>query len=338
MRAGRAAAVVALVAGVGVGIGIGVMGREQVRPLVAKQQAPARMSVAESTVIDVAKRVAPTVVSVSRDGGSGSGVIVRGDGVILTNAHVVGEARAVEIGLANGRRVRGEVLGRDPSLDIAIVRAPLENVTPVALGNSDELQVGQTAIAIGNPLGLDRSVTTGVVSALNRAPAGFPLEGGLIQTDAAINPGNSGGPLLDSRGRVIGINSAIIVAGGAGLGFAIPINTANDVAQQIVETGVVRRAYLGVLLGDIDPQAAEYFDLPVREGAGVRGVERGSPAARAGLLPGDIVVQIGNTPVHTTGDLRAALRELHPGSTTDLVVVRGQEKVTLQVRLGEVTS
>ncbi len=197
-------------------------------PVGAPAPRPANRTAAEQTVIDIARQVSPSVVSVIRGEGSGSGIIVSADGVVLTNAHVVGDAGVVQIGLADGRRLEGRVLGGDPSVDVAVVRVAAQGLPAATLGDGDRLEVGQTAIAIGNPLGLDRTVTSGVVSAVNRNPQGFGLDG-LIQTDAAISPGNSGGPLLDSEGRVIGLNTAVLRAPGAeGLGFAIPIGLANE--------------------------------------------------------------------------------------------------------------
>jgi len=294
----------------------------------------------EAAIIRVARGITPAVVSVVQQGvGSGSGVIIRADGVILTNAHVVGNARTVEVGLADGRRVAGTVLARDPAVDVAVVRVNLTGLPTAPLGNSDQLEVGQTAIAIGNPIGLDRTVTTGIISAVNRSPRGFEL-GGLIQTDAAINPGNSGGPLLDSQGRVVGINSAIL-QGTTGLGFAIPINLAQDIANQVLTTGHVVRAYLGIVPADLSPEIAERFGLPVREGVIVRGVGQGTPAARAGLQPADIITSIDGTAIPTTGELFRVLRGHKPGDVISISVVRldAQARVvgrpTMSVRLAE---
>ena len=294
----------------------------------------------EAAIIRVARGITPAVVSVVQQGvGSGSGVIIRADGVILTNAHVVGDARTVEVGLADGRRVAGTVLARDPAVDVAVVRVALTGLPTAPLGNSDQLEVGQTAIAIGNPIGLDRTVTTGIISAVNRSPRGFEL-GGLIQTDAAINPGNSGGPLLDSQGRVVGINSAIL-QGTTGLGFAIPINLAQDIANQVLTTGHIVRAYLGIIPADLSPEIAQRFGLPVREGVIVRGVGEDTPAARAGLQPADIITSIDGTAIPTTGELFRVLRGHKPGDTISISLVRldSQARVTgrptVLVRLAE---
>ena len=285
----------------------------------------------EAVIIRVARTITPTVVSIVQPGvGSGSGVIIRADGIILTNAHVVGDARAVEVGLADGRRARGTVLARDPRVDIAVVRVALGGLPVAPLGNSDQLEVGQTAIAIGNPIGRDRTVTTGIISAINRSPRGFEL-GGLIQTDAAINPGNSGGPLLDSQGRVIGINSAIL-QGTTGLGFAIPINLAQDIANQVLTTGHITRPYLGINPAELSPEIAERFNLPVREGVIVRTVDPRAPAGRAGLQPGDIIVSVDGTPTPTASELLRILRERKPGDTIRVGVVRLDENGRLAGR------
>ncbi|HYC62353.1 MAG TPA: trypsin-like peptidase domain-containing protein [Thermoanaerobaculia bacterium] len=290
----------------------------------------------EETIVRVAEQVTPAVVGVSRGGGSGSGVIIRADGVIITNAHVVGNARTVEVSLADGRTLTGTVLGRDRSVDVAVVRVNATGLPAAPLGDSDRLRVGQLAIAIGNPLGLERTVTTGIVSAVNRDPRGVPIAGGLIQTDAAINPGNSGGPLVDSSGRVIGINTAILV-GATGLGFAIPMNLANEVATQILATGRVRRTYLGVQVGDITREMAEQFGLPVAEGVVVVFVDRSSPAARAGLARGDIITALAGQRITSGGDLRRVLRARQPGDAVTAEVIRGRERRSVSIRLGEVT-
>jgi S1-C subfamily serine protease len=292
----------------------------------------------EGNVVRVARQVTPAVVSVTSPAGAGSGVIIRADGVILTNAHVVGQSQRVEIGLANGSTIPGRVLGRDPSIDIAVVDVEGADLPAAPMGNSDALEVGQTAIAIGNPLALERTVTRGIVSALNRTASQFQLDE-LIQTDAAINPGNSGGPLLDSRGRVIGINTAILRGAGGvgaeGLGFAVPINLASDVAQQILATGRVRRAFIGINYVDVTAELARQFGIPVQGGIILRAVGRGTPAGNAGLRPGDIITRLDDTPVNSGGDLRRAIRERAPGDTITLAGVRPDGPFTVRLRLAE---
>ena len=342
----RSAAALLLVAGLGVAVSLPARRREQLippgtpLPLQTSRQADIR-DPSEAVVIRVARQATPAVVAVAVRGGSGSGVIIRQDGVILTNAHVVRNATDVDVGLADGRRVAGRVLGRDPTVDVAVVRIQATNLPAAPLADSDRLEVSQMAIAIGNPIGLERTVTTGVVSAVNRSPRGFEL-GGLIQTDAAINPGNSGGPLVDSQGRVIGINT-VIIQGTTGLGFAIPINLARDIAEQVLTTGRVRRAVLGVFPDDLIPELAQQYNLPVREGIIVRQVEPGSPAARAGLQVADIITHIEGQRVTTSGDLRRILRSRRPGDTVRLTVVRAPDRgrattLTLTAQLGEASA
>ena len=342
----------ALAVALGVGIGVGVTGGERLsrawrgpdsaRAAVLPVGGPAQLAaatgaqpqLAEQTIIRVAQQASPAVVLVERQGGSGSGVVIRRDGVILTNAHVVGEANAVTVTLADGRRLDGRVLGRDPTVDVAVVRIPATDAPVAPIGDSDQLVPGQTAVAIGNPLGYERSVTTGVVSGLNRSIRGASLEA-LIQTDAAINPGNSGGPLLDSQGRVIGINTAIIPAA-SGLGFAVPINLARNIAEQLLTTGRIRRAVLGIQPVDVTPPLAQQLGLAAREGVLVYGIDETTDAYRAGIRPGDIITRLNNTRVTQSGDLRGVLREIGPGGTLRVEVARrGAQRQTFNVRLGE---
>ena len=325
-------------AGVAVG-GSGLRTRRVVREAEAQPSTTqASLTTEEQNVIRVARQVTPTVVSiVVPNYGSGSGALIRRDGMILTNAHVVGTARTVQVGLADGRKVTGTVLGRDAGLDVAVVRIPVNDAPVAPLGNSDQLQVGQIAIAIGNPLGLERTVTTGVISAVNRP--GRTLGGEtFIQTDAAISPGNSGGPLVDSRGALIGINSAELLGQGVqGLGFAIPINLAMAMANQVLATGRYVRPFLGIVFSDVDADLAAQFRLPVREGVLVTDVGRGTPAAAGGLREQDIITRINETPVAMGGDVRRVLRSLKPGDTVRLTVVRPPNgtRATLNVRLGK---
>jgi serine protease Do len=322
--------------GLGIGAGQVMVGGSSV-PLFADRTPLAAHGTPEQNIIDVTRRVTPAVVSITSRGASGSGVIIREDGVILTNAHVVGNMRQVTVGMASGEEYTGQVLGRDPSMDLAVVRVQPRGALPTAvMGDSDMLQVGQTAIAIGNPLGLERTVTTGIVSALDRT-LGRQL-GELIQTDAAINPGNSGGPLLDSQGRVIGINTAVLrdPRGGAavGLGFAVPINVGRDIAEQLITTGTIVRAYLGVGYADVTREMAQQFRLPVQEGIMVTQIEPRTPAAAAGLQRGDIIVEAAGTPIRHGGDFRRVLRGQQPGAALSLVGHReGVGRFTVQTRL-----
>jgi serine protease Do len=246
---------------------------------------------------------------------------------------VVGSARAVQVGLATGEELTGEVLGRDPTIDIAVVQVKGRRLEPAPVGDSDQIQVGQSAIAIGNPVGFERTVTTGVISAIDRSLGRNYDE--LIQTDAAINPGNSGGPLLDSSGRVIGINT-VVLRDAVGIGFAVPINLAREVAHQLVTTGVIRRAFLGVDYTEINREIATYFELPVQEGIILRAVEPNTPADAAGLQREDIIVQLDGTPIKRSGDFVKVLRSKRPGDTVRIVGVRPSGRFTTQARLSAI--
>ncbi len=330
----------ALALGVGIGVGQGLAAGGATVGLLDAQGA----QVQEDIAVRVARQATPAVVSIATESGSGSGVIINRTGTMITNAHVVGNSRTVRVGLQNGQLLQGTVRGRDPSVDIAVVVLPGGAYPNAPLGDSDRLQVGQTAVAIGNPFGLERTVTTGVVSAINRSiDAQFEP---LIQTDAAINPGNSGGPLLDARGQVIGINTVVLrdpESGGAasGLGFAIPINLASEIARQLIATGSVRRAYIGIVTADINAELAAQFGFPVQRGIIVRDVGRGTPAAAAGLQRADIITQINGEAINSSGDLRRFLRAQPAGTTANVTVLRpggGNTVQTLRipVRLSEV--
>lgn len=276
--------------------------------------------------------------------GIGSGVIIDPDGYVLTNAHVVQDATTIDVTLPDGRRFPGRIVGKDPSHDLAVVKVNATNLPVAELGRSRTLRPGQRVIAIGNPLGFDYSVTTGVISALGRelatAKGDAPLQN-MIQTDAAINPGNSGGPLLNLQGQVIGINTAIVrtVAGveAQGLGFAVPIDAASAIAGQIQRHG--RPARLGVLVGTLTPDIAESIEaatgkpLPVREGVFIRQVTPGSPAAAAGLQPADIIVSLGGRPIRSTGDLIEEVQRVGVGGRATLECVRESERFRVTVVL-----
>ncbi len=303
----------------------------------------------ESTVVRVVQKARPAVVNISVTSqvptpfglfpreGQGSGVIVRSDGLVLTNNHVIQDAQEITVTLLSGQTLRGRVLGADRFSDIAVVKVDSPRPLPaVELGSSNALQVGQMAIAIGNPFGLGSTVTVGVISALNRsiqASPDFTVEN-LVQTDAAINPGNSGGALLDSAGRLIGINTAII-QGAQGIGFAIPIDHARLIRDQIVARGRVIRPALGVqMLGQIDPDTARAYNLPVNHGVVVSPVT-GSPAERAGIKAYDIVVAIDGQKIETQNDLRRELFRKKPGDTVKVEVVREGKRLTFSVTLIE---
>jgi S1-C subfamily serine protease len=291
----------------------------------------------EQRIIAAVKAVEPAVVSVN-PGRGGSGVIIREDGIILTNNHVVSRG-PISVELANGDRLSAKLLGRDEGLDLAVIQVPRQGLPKALRGDSDRLEPGQTAIAVGDPLGFERTVTRGVVSATHRRIDGDrPGMENMIQTDAAINPGNSGGPLIDSSGRVIGINTLIIASRGGsprGLGFAIPINTAADMIRQIEQYGRVIQPRLGVIALDIPEQVATEFRMTVHDGAWLQEVLAGSPADRAGLKSGDIVTHINRQRVQDGGDLRRVLRAMKPCDRVDLVVMRGGRAINVAARLEE---
>ena len=262
--------------------------------------------------------------------GQGSGFVFQADGLVLTNAHVVERSDRVTVGFQNGRRVEGRVVGLDPITDLAVVRLQGSSSWPVApLGNSDALQVGDWAIAVGNPFGLDNTVTLGIISSLNRNASKLGITDkrlDLIQTDAAINPGNSGGPLLNSDGEVVGINTLVRSGPGAGLGFAIPINRARSIAQQLVSSGRASHPMIGVSLDLVrDGNGAS------APGALVVAVQAGGPADRAGLRRGDVIVAAGPRSVQTPADLVQAVEASGVGVALPLTLRRGGQEVSIAV-------
>ena len=267
---------------------------------------------------------------------AGSGVIVDARGYIVTNNHVVENAAEIEVRLSDGRKFKATLVGRDGRTDLAVLRidnppGPL----PVAeLGDSDRLRVGQWAIAIGNPFGLDRTVTAGIISATGRTHVGVATYEAFIQTDASINPGNSGGPLLNLDGRVVGINTAI-VSSGQGIGFAIPINMARDIVTQLITRGRVVRGWLGVVIQDLTPELAAGFGVKEDAGVLVAEVMKDGPAAGAGLKAGDIIVDFGGAAIKDVADLQKRVAAIEPGKPTPLTVVRDRKNVTLRVTVGE---
>ena len=284
---------------------------------------------------------APPSTRVER--GTGSGFIINSNGQILTNAHVVNGADTVSVTLKDGRSFEGEVLGEDPVTDVAVIKIQANNLTFIALGNSDVLQPGEWVIAIGNPLGLNNTVTAGIISATDRSSSDIGVADkrvGFIQTDTAINPGNSGGPLLNARGEVIGMNTAII-SGAQGLGFAIPINTVQGIAQQLISKGKVEHPYLGVQMVTLTPEVKQQLEIEsdgrIRVAAD-RGillirVVNGSPAADGGLRAGDIVQSINNQPVTTTEEVQRLVERSTVGSQLQIQVQRNQQSTQVAVRL-----
>lgn len=330
-------------------------------PTPAAEQKPQTVDM-ENATISVVKKVRPAVVMISTSKlmevndyffgpsgyrevqGLGSGVIFRKDGYILTNNHVISQAEKVMVVLADGRSVPGRVIGADPYTDLAVIKVDLNNLPMAKLGNSDKLQVGQLAIAIGNPLeqSLNNTVTTGVVSALERTirlSDGTPLRR-LIQTDASINPGNSGGPLLDSRGQVIGINSAIIQEA-QGIGFAIPINTAKSIADQLIKEGRVRRGSVGITYIHFDEHTKALAErqfrmkLPVNRGFLITAIRKNGPADKAGLLPGDVVTKINGNPVSVQRGFQDVVANTKIGESISVELYRGEELIKKTIRVEE---
>jgi S1-C subfamily serine protease len=303
-----------------------------------------------AAVVQVAERVGPSVVNIqvthrSRRGpryeaqGGGSGVIIAPDGYIMTNSHVVHGAASLAVTLADGRELPAGLVGEDPETDIAVIRVDTTGLVAARLGDSSKLKAGQLVIAIGNPFGFQATVTAGVVSALGRTLRGMSGRAieDIIQTDAALNPGNSGGPLVDSRGRVVGINTAIIQYA-QGICFAIPINTAIWVAGQLISNGRVQRAYLGIK-GESRPlhrRLVRAYGLEREAGVEALEVTPGGPAEAAGLRLGDIIVRLNGAPVASVTDLHRLLTRAAIGAVVAVQVLRGAELVELTVTLGEI--
>ena len=268
--------------------------------------------------------------------GLGSGVIIDKRGLVLTNFHVVKGADEILIRLYDKREYRGQILGTDPKTDLAVVKfQPDHEITVASLGNSDALRVGEWAIAIGNPFGLDQTVTVGVISATGRSDVGIATYENFIQTDASINPGNSGGPLVNLKGQVIGVNTAIVAAG-QGIGFAIPINMVKRVVDQLVDKGKVVRGWLGVALQPLSPDLAQSLGLAGTNGAVVGSTITGSPAAQAGLQQGDVIVAYDNTPVDDYRHVQRLVAETRVGKSVTLQIVRKKQKMDLAVTIAEV--
>jgi serine protease Do len=310
---------------------------------------PVRVLPEESVVINVVKQVRPSVVNINTESqvqtmfgvfpqqGAGSGVIVRPDGYILTNNHVVQGATTIKVTLIGGKVLTGRIIGRDPLADLAIIKVDTKDPLPSArLGASGSLQVGQLAIAIGNPFGLGSTVTTGVVSALNRniELPNLVVEN-LIQTSAAINPGNSGGALVDSSGAVVGVNTAII-PNAQGIGFAIPSDVARTEMEQLITNGRVIRPWIGVVYGgEVDAQSGKAYNLGTDHGVIVREVEPGGPALQAGLQPRDIITELNGQPVDNWNDFVHDIVTRKIGEKVNLGIVRDGAPRTMTVTLSE---
>ncbi len=325
-----------------------------------QRAAPGVVQVTSTTILNVAPDPfygSPFSPQQQRQQSLGSGFVVDKAGHIVTNYHVVEGAKQVRVSFSNGSSMKASVVGSDPSSDIAVLKidASSRALTPLPLGNSDQIEVGDPVVAIGNPFGLDRTVTAGIVSAIQRAitaPNGYTIDH-VIQTDAAINHGNSGGPLLNGLGQVIGVNSQIetggVSSGNVGVGFAIPSNTVKTVMAQLIREGRVDRAFVGISAAPITPDLARVFRLPVSKGLLVQSVQPGSGAAKAGLkagttqvvlagesykLGGDIVVEAGGVSVTNLDRLRDIVAGKKPGDELDLTIYRNDKKRNVTVKLG----
>ena len=329
-------------------------------PVVHDQPRSAPLQPGENVIVKAVDRVGPAVVRIDvvkeisnpfggifgmgpsskRQQGQGSGFITRASGLIFTNEHVVRGADQVAVTLPDGRNFKGKVLGTDPLTDVAVVKVVADKLPVAALGNSDQLKPGEWAIAIGNPFGLNNTVTAGIISAVGRLNAiGDGQRVPYIQTDAAVNPGNSGGPLINASGQVIGINTAIRTAPGGGLSFAVPINLAKRIAQQIVSTGQASHPFIGVQLMPLTPQLAREINatnsacsVPEVNGVLVKEVVKGTPAAAAGIRQCDLILKVENNPVQTPTDVQLAVDRGQVGEPMQLTLQRNGEDLTVEVR------
>jgi serine protease DegQ len=275
-----------------------------------------------------------------RRSGLGSGVVVSEEGFVLTNFHVVEAADEIEVASNDGRKFKAKVVGTDPESDLAVLRVPAEARLPAiafASSSADALRVGDVVLAIGNPFGVGQTVTSGIVSALGRSHLGINTFENFIQTDAAVNPGNSGGALVDTNGSLVGINTAIYSQSGGsmGIGFAIPVSLARNVMEQIIKNGSVTRGWIGVEVQEITPELAESFRLPTTEGALIAGVMRGSPADKAGIRPGDVLLAIDGRKVKDAENMLELIAGLEPGQPGRVTLRRDGKEVDVQAMIGK---
>ena len=266
----------------------------------------------------------------------GSGVIVSENGLILTNAHVVAAADAIEVALEDGRTIRARVIGTDPDTDLAVLKVELNNLPAINFANPEKNKVGDVVLAIGNPFGVGQTVTQGIISALGRSHLGISTFESFIQTDAPINPGNSGGALIDTDGNLVGINSAIYSRNGGsmGIGFAIPVSIAKQVMEQIVRQGSVTRGWIGIEAQDMTEELAESFKLKHAKGSLIAGVIKGSPAEQAGLKAGDILLEINGREVVDSSNMLRLISELKPNKQALLRISRNQKEINIPVLIG----
>ena len=322
------------------------------------EEAIKNLDMFQAVISDIASRAKPAVVNISPatsapshsgksddpsverrkpeiPSGSGSGVIVNKNGTIFTNQHVVGDAKEVEVRLSDKRKFTGKVIGRDSDTDLAVVKIESSGDLPtLPLGDSAKMKVGQWAIAVGNPFGLEGTVTLGIISATGRESVNLSRYEDFIQTDASINPGNSGGPLLNLHGEVIGINTAIINFA-QGIGFAIPSNMVNEVTSQLIATGKVSRGWLGISIQEINSDLAEKFKIKEGEGILISEVFEGDPAAKAGLKPGDIITKINGLTISSPSTLSRTIASIGPNKKTELIILREGKQKTITLTLGE---
>jgi len=272
-----------------------------------------------------------------RNSGLGSGVIVSQNGYILTNFHVIEGADDIQVALNDGKTYRARIVGTDPESDLAVLRIDASGLPAITFGQMDNLRVGDVVLAIGNPFGVGQTVTMGIVSALGRSHLGINTFENFIQTDAAINPGNSGGALVDAHGNLVGINTAIYsrTGGNHGIGFAIPVSSARSIMEQIIESGSVTRGWIGVEAQEITDELAESFGLPDTEGALIAGVVRGSPADRAGVRPGDVLLSVNGKSVTDPQVMLDLIAELKPEEKAAFRLRRDRSILELQVRIGK---
>jgi serine protease DegQ len=267
----------------------------------------------------------------------GSGVIVSPEGYILTNHHVIEAADEIKIALSDGREAKARVIGSDPETDLAVVKVDMQALPTMTFGQSDNAQVGDIVLAIGNPFGVGQTVTMGIISALGRTHLGINTFENFIQTDAAINPGNSGGALVDVFGNLIGINTAIVsrTGGSLGIGFAITTSVAKQIMEQIIQSGGVVRGWIGVEVQDLTPELAESFKRPNTNGALIAGVLKGGPADQAGVKPGDIIVAVEGKPVIDSSGMLNLIAALEPGKPATITVIRNQAEKQIKINVGK---
>jgi serine protease DegQ len=337
--------------------------RPDAAPAAAVREAPGGSATSILSYSEAARRATPTVVNVfttkesrgtpdnpfmsdplyrrffgeqqrrQQTSSLGSGVVVGADGTILTNHHVIDGADGIEVLLADGRRAKARLIGSDPDTDLAVLRVDVPGLPAIVLADSDRARIGDVVLAIGNPFGVGQTVTMGIVSALGRTQLGINTFENFIQTDAAINPGNSGGALVDTEGRLLGINTAIYsrTGGSLGIGFAIPTSTARHVMEQIVRNGSVVRGYIGVEPQDVTPELAQAFKLPRKDGAIIAGVMRGGPAEKAGVRTGDILIAVDGRAIPNTTTMLEVIAQIQPGSTGSFVFLRDGRELKLPI-------